>query len=100
MSTRPGAAAGAAALERTLVIVNRRGLHARAAAKFVALAGRYECEIEVARDGESVSGRSIMGLMLLAASAGRAIRLSARGPDAEAALDALAGLVERGFDED
>ena len=86
-------------LERTLTIVNKRGLHARAAAKFVKTAAEYVSQIEVTRNGSTVPGTSIMGLMMLAASPGSDIALTAEGDDAEAALDALADLVGRGFDE-
>jgi phosphocarrier protein len=87
-------------LERTVTIVNKRGLHARAAAKFVKLAGEFEdTSIDVTRNGTCVCGVSIMGLMMLAAAPGSEIALSASGPQAAAALDALADLVGRGFDE-
>jgi len=84
----------------TLVMVNRRGLHARAAARFVQTAEKFACDITVAKDGQSVSGRSIMGLLMLAAVSGSAIDVSLRGPDAAAAADALADLVASGFGED
>jgi len=80
-------------------IVNRRGLHARAAAKFVKIAERFEAEIEVAKDGVVVPGTSIMGLMMLAAAVGSRLEIAARGPEAQAALDALLGLIAAGFDE-
>ena len=89
----------ATALTRTLVIVNRRGLHARAAAKFVTLAERFGASVDVVRDGQSVSARSIMGLMMLGAGKGATIVLQADGWDAKEALDALAALVEAGFNE-
>ncbi len=84
---------------REAAIVNERGLHARAAAKFVKLASRYDAEIVVALGATEVCGTSIMGLMMLAAARGSKITVRARGPDAEAALDALVRLVENGFDE-
>ena len=87
-------------LRRTLVIANQRGLHARAAAKFVKMAGGYEAEIMVAKGAGAVSGVSIMGLMMLAAGEGCEIEISASGADAGAALAALVQLVEDGFDED
>ena len=68
-------------------ILNKRGLHARASAKFVETAARFPCEITVSKDGNSVSGRSIMGLMMLAASIGTAVELEASGPQAKEALD-------------
>ena len=88
------------ARSRRVTIVNRRGLHARASARFVKLAGTFDAEIAVARNGVEVSGRSIMGLMMLAAGPGGTLDLSATGPDAEAALDALAGLVANRFGEE
>lgn len=91
--------ASATALTRSLVIVNRRGLHARAAAKFVTLAERFGASVDVVRDGQSVSARSIMGLMMLGAGKGATILLQADGWDAKEALDALAALVEAGFNE-
>ena len=88
------------ALRRTVRIRNQRGLHARAAAKFVQALEHLECEVTVSKDGTDVSGRSIMGLMMLAAGPGSELALSATGPDAAAGLSALAELVQRGFDED
>jgi len=91
-------------LVRTLLICNRRGLHARAAAKLVGLAEQYSAAVEVKRrepagDGEAVSARSIMGLMMLGAGMGSEIDVSASGWDAKEALDALSSLVESGFNE-
>ena len=86
-------------LSRTVTVVNMRGLHARAAAKFVTLAERYGASVEVLRDGQSVSARSIMGLMMLGAGQGSELELQADGWDAKEALDALADLVEAGFNE-
>jgi phosphocarrier protein len=85
---------------RTVTIRNQRGLHARAAAKFVKLAAEYDAEIWVERNGTEVGGQSIMGLMMLAAGPGSSIDIAAAGPQATEALAALASLVERGFDED
>ena len=82
-----------------LAIANPLGLHARAAAKFVHTAGRFASKILVARGGREVDGKSIMGLLLLAASRGSSIRISADGPDEHDAIAALCALVERGFDE-
>lgn len=84
---------------RVLRIRNQRGLHARAAAKFVMCAEQFEAEVTVARQDMAVSGRSIMGLMMLAAAQGSEIEVSARGPEAAAALSALAELVDGGFNE-
>ncbi|MCC6719390.1 MAG: HPr family phosphocarrier protein [Acetobacteraceae bacterium] len=89
----------AAVLRRALVICNKRGLHARAAAKFVTLAERFGASVEVEKDGQSVSARSIMGLMMLGAGLGATISVSAEGWDAKEALDALSALVEAGFHE-
>jgi len=86
-------------LSRVVTICNLRGLHARAAAKFVGLAERFGAAVDVVRDGQSVSARSIMGLMMLGAGQGAQIELRAEGWDAKEALDALAGLVESGFHE-
>ncbi len=94
-----GRAAATPLIRRTVAISNKRGLHARAAAKFVTLAERFGASVEVIRDGQSVSARSIMGLMMLGAGIGSKIELTAEGFDAREALDALAGLVESGFDE-
>ncbi len=86
-------------ISRIVVICNMRGLHARAAAKFVALAERFDASVDVLRDGQSVSARSIMGLMMLGAGQGTPIELRADGWDAKEALDALSDLVESGFHE-
>lgn len=91
--------AGNTVLSRNLIICNRRGLHARAAAKFVSLAERFGASVDVVKDGQSVSARSIMGLMMLGAGQGSAIELRAEGWDAKEAMDALAALVEAGFHE-
>ena len=89
-----------APFRRTVTICNRRGLHARAAARFVKLADQFDAEIVVAKSGTSVSGRSIMGLMMLAAGPGTSIELRGSGAEAERAIDALAALICGGFDED
>jgi len=81
-------------------IVNARGMHARAAARFVKLAETFAAEIDVVAGGVTVPGRSIMGLLMLAAGPGTEIELVARGTDARDALDALCRLVEAGFEED
>ncbi len=88
-----------AAIEIDVGIVNRRGLHARAAAKLVTLAERFSASVDVAKDGQSVSARSIMGLMMLGAGPGSTVRLTAEGFDAREALDAIAALIEAGFHE-
>lgn len=84
---------------REFAIVNKLGLHARAASKFVTVASQYDAEIKVAKDGREVSGKSIMGVMMLAAARGSRIEVSARGADADAALDALDELVRDRFGE-
>ena len=80
-------------------ILNSLGMHARAAAKFVHTAGGFAAHIRVARGDREVDGKSIMGLLLLAAAQGSSIRISADGPDEERAIAALCALIERGFDE-
>jgi len=87
-------------VERRLTIVNTRGLHARAAAKFVRCAEMFDADVRVRRHDNDVSGQSIMGLMMLAASPGCTIRVSATGREAEAAVSALAALIENRFEED
>jgi phosphocarrier protein HPr len=98
-SPEPASSTNAPVLTRTVTVPNKRGLHARAAAKFVMLAERFDASVEVIRDGQSVPARSIMGLMMLGAGMGAVIELRAEGWDAKEALDALAELVESGFDE-
>jgi phosphocarrier protein HPr len=88
------------AIERQVQITNRRGLHARASAKFVTLASGQAAEIEVEKDGSRVAGTSIMGLMMLGAAMGDSIVISAKGADAERAVVALVELVEAKFGED
>lgn len=87
-------------VSRTVEIVNERGLHARASAKFVKVAAGFDAEITVSREGQSVSAHSIMGLMMLAAGIGSTIDIAAEGPEEEAALEALVDLVARRFDEE
>ena len=88
------------ALAQQMLIVNRKGLHARASARFVRMAECFEAEITVTRDGTTVSGGSIMGLMMLGAGPGSTILVQATGKQAREALDAINTLVENGFDED
>jgi phosphocarrier protein HPr len=90
---------GSPVLSRQVVIPNRLGLHARAAAKLVALAERFDAAVEIEKDGVAVSARSIMGLMMLGAGRGATLTLRAEGLDAKEALDALAALIEAGFHE-
>jgi phosphocarrier protein len=85
---------------KTVEIVNERGLHARASAKFVKLASAFQAAVQVTRDDQTVDALSIMGLMMLAAGPGAEIHIEARGVDADAAVAALAHLVESKFEED
>lgn len=91
---------GGRPVRRTVTICNRRGLHARAAARFVRLAERFDADVVVAKNGTSVSGMSIMGLMMLAAGPGTTIELRATGREAAQAIEALAELIADGFDEE
>ncbi|MGX6646358.1 HPr family phosphocarrier protein [Maricaulaceae bacterium MS644] len=84
---------------KTVTICNQRGLHARASAKFVAEAGKFDARITLSRDGEQVQADSIMELLMLAAGPGAQVTIHAEGADAQDALDALSKLVEAGFDE-
>jgi phosphocarrier protein HPr len=88
------------ALAQQLTIVNRKGLHARASARFVRTAECFDAEIKVSRDGQTVAGNSIMGLMMLGAGPGATILVHASGKQAREALDAITILVNNGFDED
>lgn len=85
---------------RTVDIVNKRGLHARASAKFVKMASGFDAEVRVSKDGQTVDARSIMGLMMLAAGPGCCIEIEAEGKQAEAAVEALSELVTSRFDEE
>lgn len=85
---------------RDIEIVNKRGLHARASARFVQLAGSFKAEVTVEKDGVSVGGTSIMGLMMLAASPGCSVRVTATGPDAARAMAALETLIANRFGEE
>ena len=93
------ASAAPATVRRIATICNQRGLHARASARFVKMAAQFDADIRVRKNGTEVSGRSIMGLMMLAAGPGTAIELSGTGPEAERAVVALADLISGGFDE-
>lgn len=84
---------------REIRIINKLGLHARAASKFVTLASTFQAQIRLRKDNREVNGKSIMGIMMLAAGRGSHLVLSAEGPDAEAALDALERLVSSRFGE-
>jgi len=84
---------------RTLTIKNELGLHARPAARFVECAGSFDADITVTKDGETVPGTSIMGLLMFGAGPGSELEVRAEGSEAEAALDALEALIDRGFGE-
>ena len=92
--------AGETPVSKEVSIKNRLGLHARPAAMFVREANRHQCEIFVEKDGEIINGKSIMGLMMLAAGMGSKISLRAKGPGAETAIQSLLELIERKFDEE
>jgi phosphocarrier protein HPr len=85
---------------RSVTVVNRLGLHARAAAKFVHLATRFDASVGVAREGRRMDGKSIMGILLLAAACGSTLTITAEGADEAEAVEALASLVASGFGED
>lgn len=87
-------------IEREVEIVNRLGLHARAAAKLVHLAGRYRSDVKLVKDGEIVDAKSILGLLMLAAAQGERVGLRCNGPDEEEAFQAVADLIARRFEED
>ena len=87
-------------LAKDLVVSNKLGVHARPAAMFVKVANRFECDIYVEKDGETVNGKSIMGLMMLAAGPGSRLRVRASGTDAVQALGEIEALLKRKFDED
>ena len=98
MNTAP--ADGGAPVVRDVEIVNKKGLHARASAKFVLTAEQFDADITVTRGHESVGGTSIMGLMMLAAGPGSKLTVTAEGPDASKALAEIEGLIKRKFDEE
>jgi phosphocarrier protein len=101
MSDMPGEQTSmSSTLVRELPILNKRGLHARASAKFVQTAEKFDAELTVTRNGESVGGTSIMGLMMLSAGIGTSITVSATGREAQAALDAITELVANKFGEE
>jgi phosphocarrier protein len=96
----PMPATSASAITRELPIINKRGLHARASAKFVQLVERYDADVTVTRNGESVGGTSIMGLMMLAAGIGTSIHVAATGAQAQEVVDALTALLGNKFGEE
>jgi phosphocarrier protein len=85
---------------RSVIILNKLGLHARAAAKFVTLASSFESEVHLSRNSQTINGKSIMGVMMLAASKGTELKLSAEGQDAQNALERLSELIAQRFGED
>ncbi|MDR0532697.1 MAG: HPr family phosphocarrier protein [Verrucomicrobiales bacterium] len=87
-------------MSKELVVLNKLGLHARPAAMFVRIANRFPCEITVEKDGEEVNGKSIMGLMMLAAGCGSHLKVTAAGDDAEQAVKEIEDLIKRKFDEE
>jgi phosphocarrier protein HPr len=95
-----GPSVPAGAVSRELPIINKRGLHARASAKFVQMVERFNAEVWVTKGSETVGGTSIMGLMMLSAGPGTSITVSAIGPDAQAAVDAITELVASKFNEE
>ena len=97
---RGNRAAQAQKIEKEVTIVNRLGLHARPAAMFVRIASRHRAEIWVSKEGEEVNGKSIMGLMMLAAGQGSKLRIRCDGPDADKAIEELEELIKAGFNED
>jgi len=87
-------------LARSVTVANRLGLHARAAARFVRLASRFQSHVKVSRGSQAVDGKSVMGILLMAAATGTVLTVSTDGEDEHAALDALCGFIETGFGED
>src|ERR671936_355245 len=100
LSRRASAASPTEKIEKDVPVINRLGLHARPAAMFVRIASRYRAEIWVSKEGEEVNGKSIMGLMMLAAGQGSKLRIRCEGPDADKAMEELEELIKAGFNED
>lgn len=97
---RKGGGASGEKVEKEVTIVNRLGMHARPAALFVRIASRYRCEVWVEKDGEQINGKSIMGLMMLAAGQGSKLMIRCEGPDADKAMQELDQLIASKFNED
>jgi phosphocarrier protein HPr len=97
---RRSAGAPGQKIEKQITIINRLGLHARPAAMFVRIASRYRCEIWVEKEGEQINGKSIMGLMMLAAGQGSKLLVRCEGADADKAMEELEDLINRRFNED
>ena len=100
LSRRGSAASPTQKIEKDVPVINRLGLHARPAAMFVRIASRYRAEIWVSKEGEEVNGKSIMGLMMLAAGQGSKLRIRCEGVDAEKAMEELEALINAKFNED
>src|SRR6202163_4224190 len=100
LNRRASAAARSQKIEKDVPVINRLGLHARPAAMFVRIASRYRAEIWVSKEGEEVNGKSIMGLMMLAAGQGSTLHIRCEGPDADKAVAALEELIKSRFNED
>jgi len=100
LSRRANRVASDQKIEKEIAIVNRLGLHARPAAMFVRIASRHRSEVWVSKEGEEVNGKSIMGLMMLAAGQGSKLRIRCEGPDAEKAIEELEELINARFNED
>ncbi len=100
LNRKTGAGAKTAKVEKEITIVNRLGLHARPAAMFVRIASRYRADVFVSKEGEQVNGKSIMGMMMLAAGQGSKLLIRCEGPDADKALQELEELIEARFKED
>jgi phosphocarrier protein len=100
MSDSPDDTTAPSSVSREIPITNKRGLHARASAKFVQMVERFNADVTVTRNGETVGGTSIMGLMMLSAGPGTSIMVAAKGAEAEAALDAITELVTNKFGEE
>ncbi len=97
---KPNAPVPAGAVSKELPVINKRGLHARASAKFVQMAEKFEAKVQVTRCGETVNGDSIMGLLMLAAGPGTTVQVTCSGPQAKEALDALEKLLATKFGEE
>jgi phosphocarrier protein len=98
MSAKKGSAAGP--MTKELTIINKQGIHARPAALFVKTANQFSCDILVEKDGETVNGKSLIGLLMLAAGSGSKLKVHAEGADAQAAIGEIEKLIKRKFDED
>jgi len=100
LNRKTGVGASVQKAEKEIAVVNRLGLHARPAALFVKVASRFRAEVWVKKEGEQVNGKSIMGLMMLAAGQGSKLHIRCEGPDADKAMEELEALIKAGFNED